>query len=124
VNGVNPADFRLAATGLTGANITRINGADSVYIVVVETGDGTGTLRLDVVDNDTIRDGSGLPLGGEGAGNGNFSSGEMYDIEAAPPRLFSELFRSNGTNDGWVRESAEDSGQGGDTNAGRSSAWR
>ena len=33
-----------------------------------------GSLRLDVIDDDTIQDGAGNPLGGPGAGNGDFTN--------------------------------------------------
>ena len=53
------------------------------------------------------------PLGGIGAGNGNFTAGESYKIVV----LTTSLFRSNGANDGWVLESGEDTGKGGSLNA-------
>jgi beta-lactamase superfamily II metal-dependent hydrolase len=80
VTGVDLADFLLASTGITGAAITNVNGSGTGYTVTVSTGTGNGTLRLDVVDNDSIRDISNVPLGGAGTGNGAFSAGESYDI--------------------------------------------
>ena len=35
---------------------------------------------LDVIDDDTIEDSAAYPLGGVGAGNGNFYDGECYLI--------------------------------------------
>jgi hypothetical protein len=84
VTGVNTntpfADFELNTTGVTGAGITSVSGSGAVYTVAVNTGSGNGTIRLDVVDDDSIRDTGNNPLGGGGAGNGDFTSGEMYTI--------------------------------------------
>jgi hypothetical protein len=117
VSGVDAADFTLTVTGVTGASVTGITGADNIYIVTAGTGTGNGTIRLDVVDNDSILDGSGIPLGGGGAGNGSFTAGEAYTVDKTPVTILSTSIRSNGANDGWILESSEDSGQGGSVNA-------
>ncbi|RLE01191.1 MAG: hypothetical protein DRJ13_07315 [Bacteroidetes bacterium] len=50
-------DFALAATGdLAGAAVTSLSGTGAEYTVGVHTGTGSGTIRLDVIDNDTIED--------------------------------------------------------------------
>lgn len=114
VSGVDVGDFVLTPTGgLTGASITGVNGAGSVYVVTVATGSGDGALRLDIVDNDSILDASGNPLGGAGSGNGNYIAGEAYTFARTPVNKVIETFRSTGANDGWVLESSEDSNQGG-----------
>jgi hypothetical protein len=77
----------------------------------VTTGSGQGAIRMDLIDNDSIRDSANQPLGG--AGNGSFSGGQVYNIIA----LYSTIYRSNGANDGWVLESGEDTNQGGSLNA-------
>ena len=80
VSGVDLSDFILAVSGVTGASITGVSGGAAAYTVTVSTGSGSGTLRLDVVDDDTILDLALNPLGGPGAGNGNFTGGETYDV--------------------------------------------
>jgi Zn-dependent metalloprotease len=85
VTGVDAADFALTAGGLTGVSIAGVSGSGSVYTVSVNTGTGDGTIRLDVGDNDSIRDSAGAPLGGPGAGNGNFTTGEVYAIDKTAP---------------------------------------
>ncbi|HEY9527684.1 MAG TPA: choice-of-anchor Q domain-containing protein, partial [Anaerolineales bacterium] len=84
VTGVNTttpfADFALVTTGVTGAGITGVSGSGAVYTIAVNTGSGNGTIHLDVVDDDSIRDAGNYPLGGSGAGNGDFTSGETYTI--------------------------------------------
>jgi hypothetical protein len=80
VTGVDVTDFSLTTTGITGASVTGVSGSGSVYNVTVSTGSGSGTLRLNVVDNDSIVDLALNPLGGAGAGNGNFNSGATYVV--------------------------------------------
>ena len=80
VTGVDTSNFALAVTGVMGASITGVNSGATAYTVTVNTASGTGTIRLDVVDNDTIVDLALNPLGGAGAGNGSYTSGETYDV--------------------------------------------
>ncbi len=90
VTGVNVGDFALTSTGLTGANITtRIQVTPSVYTIVVQTGAGTGTIRLDLIDNDSIVDGLNNPLGGAGPVNGDFTTGEVFTIDRTDPTVVS-----------------------------------
>jgi hypothetical protein len=98
VFGVDAGDFHLTTTGtISDAEITGISGAGSDRFVTVNTGTGSGTIRLDVVDNDTIVDQnspSPLPLGpvgGSNGGNGDFSSGEVYTVR--PHKLYLPLIR-------------------------------
>lgn len=80
VSGVDKGDFNLTPSGLSGVSILAVSGQDVTRTVTVGTGKGNGTLRLNVVDNDSIRDGAGNPLGGAGAGNGAFAAGQVYQI--------------------------------------------
>lgn len=80
VTGVDAGDFALVqAGGVSGAAITSVVGGGTVWTVTATTGTGNGTLGLDVVDNDSIVDAGGTPLGGALAGDGNFT-GEVYTI--------------------------------------------
>jgi len=83
VTGVDVNDFALTALGVSGTFVSGVSGSGTTYTVTATTGSGNGTLRLDVVDNDTILDESGNPLGGAGAGNGSFNSGESYSVFTA-----------------------------------------
>jgi len=82
VTGVDVSDFKLTTTtGVTDATVTGVTPVSgTTYTVTVNTGSGNGTIRLDVVDDDTIKDGSNNPLGGAGMGNGNYTGGETYMI--------------------------------------------
>ncbi len=81
VTGVAASDFALAVNGLTGAAITSVTGAGATYTVTANTGTGTGSLALELVDDDSIADIAGNPLGGAGPGNGNFT-GQYYLVQA------------------------------------------
>jgi hypothetical protein len=59
-------------------------GPASVYTVTANTGSGSGTLGLNLVDNDSIVDAASNPLGGAGAVNGDFT-GQVYTIDMAAP---------------------------------------
>ena len=83
VTGVDTGDFTLATTGgVTGTSIVSVIGTGATRTVTVNTGTGAGTLQLNLVDNDTIKESAGgasQPLGGTGLGNGNFL-GEVYIV--------------------------------------------
>ena len=80
VTGVDTSDFSLTTTDTTGASIAGVTGSGATRTVTVNTGSGNGTIRLDVVDDDSIKDAANNPLGGVGLGNGNFTNGETYTI--------------------------------------------
>ncbi|BEP92063.1 hypothetical protein GmRootA79_04470 [Acidovorax sp. A79] len=83
VTGVGASDFVLTSTGtIAGASVTGVSGSGAVYTVTVNTGTGSGTLRLDVVDDDSIVGPvpANSPLGGAGAGTGNFTTGQFYTL--------------------------------------------
>lgn len=86
VSGVGTADFALTTTGVIGASIvSRTNLTPSTTSVTVNTGTGDGSIRLDLVDDDSIQDAVGNPLGGPGAGNGNYTAGSQYTVDKTPP---------------------------------------
>jgi hypothetical protein len=80
VTGVNHSDFMLTPIGVTSTSIANVSGSGTTYTVTVNTGSGDGTIRLDVIDDDSILDMSNNPLGGVGNGNGNFTIGETYSV--------------------------------------------
>ena len=81
VTGVSAADFNLTTTGgLSGTAVVSVTGTGSTRTVGVDTGAGSGTLRLNVVDDDSIVDAAGNRLGGTGAGNGIFNTGQTYNV--------------------------------------------
>jgi hypothetical protein len=84
VTGVNASDFTLTTTGVSVAAVSGVSGSGTTYTVTVDTGVGSGTIRLDLIDNDSIQDTSLNPLGGTGAGNGNFITGQSYTVNKSP----------------------------------------
>lgn len=119
VTGVNEEDFVLTTSSASTATVSGISGGSRIYTVTVDTGedDYNGTLRLDMVDNDSVVDTGSTPLGGAGEGNGNFTAGQAYTVVKNPSQ---EIFRSVASKDGWVLESSETSGKGGTSNTGAS----
>jgi hypothetical protein len=87
VTGVGTADFALTATGTASASISSVTGSGTTYTVTANTVAGDGTLRLDVTDDDSIVDTSANKLGGTGAGNGNFTTGQAYTIDHTAPTV-------------------------------------
>ncbi|MBK7455508.1 MAG: hypothetical protein IPJ46_17815 [Anaerolineales bacterium] len=97
VTGVDVSDFSLTKTGASGATVSGVSGTGSLYTVTVNTGTGNGTIRLNVVDNNSIVDGASNPLGGAGVGDGNFITGEVYTITKSAGGDTTGVFRpSNG----------------------------
>jgi predicted outer membrane repeat protein len=80
--------------------VSGVSGSGGVYTVTVNTGIGSGTIRLDVVDNNSILDAASNPLGGPAVGDGNFGSGEFYTIS----KLIYANQNASGANNGisWV----------------------
>lgn len=97
VSGVDSSDFRFHTTGsLSGPVVNMVFGSGDEYIIKVHRGAGTGTLRLDIQDDDTIVDIAGTPLGGSGLSNGDYHDGEEYVIIIESP-LFKDDFESGNT---------------------------
>lgn len=91
-------DLLLTVTGgINGASITGIAGSGRQRTVTVNTGSGDGTIRLDVVDRDTILDTGLNPLGGTGLGNGNYSLGQSYTVDRSIPHAVITITSANPT---------------------------
>lgn len=94
VTGVNASDFDIVRTGVSSPDISVSpnNGSSSSTWTVTASdyGNNNGTLRLDLDDDDSIRDASNnsIRLGGTGNDNGNFT-GEPYTIERTRPTVVS-----------------------------------
>ncbi len=88
VTGVDLSDFSLTTSGVSSAAVSGLSGTGSVYTVTVNTGSGSGTIRLNVLDDDTIKDDSLNPLGA------GLLSGQTYTIEKSAP-IVSSSIRAN-----------------------------
>lgn len=80
VTGVTLDDFDLEASGPEGAAITSATGSGDSYVITARIGAGDGTLKLRVLDDDSIVDADSNPLGGVGKANGGFAYGQGYTI--------------------------------------------
>jgi hypothetical protein len=87
VSGVTSDDFDVSASGITGASIADVTGSGETFYITVDTGSGDGTLRLVLLDDDSIVNASVVPLGGPGVGNGDYTMGEAYDIDKTAPSV-------------------------------------
>jgi hypothetical protein len=90
VTGVDVNDFSLTTTGnITGAVIDHIHSTSdpAVWQVHIRSGVGSGTLKVNLIDNDTILSSGGAKLGGVGTGNGSFTNGEVYNVVQPPPEI-------------------------------------
>lgn len=85
VTGFDTLDCQLATTGVTAASIVDVYDGPTSYTVAVMVDEGDGEVRLDIVDNDSILDPMGNPLGGPTTGNGDFRNGEVYLVDTTPP---------------------------------------
>jgi CSLREA domain-containing protein len=93
VVGVDPSDFEVITTGDTLGIVTEVSGSGAFYTVSVG-GQGTGTLRLDLTDNDTIKDLIGSSLIGMGTDDGSFTAGQVYN-KIASTDIVSKLADTN-----------------------------
>jgi hypothetical protein len=84
VNGADIGDFALVGSGASLSSITAASGEN--FTVTAATG-SDGILGLNLVDNNSITDAAGNPLGTSGGGlNGDFA-GEAYTVDKTAPTV-------------------------------------
>jgi hypothetical protein len=93
VSGVDASDFQVVRSGTVASGAVSVSGSGRTYSVTVNDVIGEGTLRLDLIDNDSIRDILTKPaqahaLGGAGAGNGSFT-GQTVAVDTIAPAVAS-----------------------------------
>ncbi|MGQ4648938.1 DUF4114 domain-containing protein [Lyngbya aestuarii] len=85
VSGVDQTDFVLAPTNITEASIASVTPiSGNTYTVTVNTGEGEGSLGLNLVDDNSINNNLNLALGGVAVNDGDFT-GELYTIDTVSP---------------------------------------
>ncbi len=83
VSGVDVSDFTIDTTGtLSDVVISAVSGSGRTYTVTVSYTHGSGTIHLNLIDNDSIVDEANNSLGCCGADDGSFPYGETYTITA------------------------------------------
>jgi hypothetical protein len=98
---VDASDFFVTTSNLN-SFATNIQNQNPFYIVAVSTGAGSGNLRLDLVNNNSIADLAGNIL------NQHFTNGESFSIAKPPvnfdaPNLFTKRIVSLKTNPSGVK---------------------
>jgi uncharacterized repeat protein (TIGR01451 family) len=88
VTGVDATDFIVETTGDVPGTAQVSVSADSgtTRTVTVTISAGTGTVGLDLTDDDSIVDASNLPLATVGTGNGD-TTGEIYTVDSVGPTV-------------------------------------
>jgi hypothetical protein len=80
VSGLSPSNFTVTQAGVSGASVSgvfTVGGTGTTYTVVVNTGTGDGTLRLDLTNATGLSPGlTNLPF-----------AGDVYTIDKTPPTL-------------------------------------
>jgi Domain of unknown function DUF11/RTX calcium-binding nonapeptide repeat (4 copies) len=97
VTGVDVTDFTLTTTGtLSGNTVTDVSGTGTQRTVTLTTQavTGSGTIVLNIIDDDTIVDTANNPLGGTGTGTGNFTTTDQY-LVAAPNLTMTKTHTGN-----------------------------
>ena len=105
VAGVDKTDFNLTVSGITGATVSAVTGSGTTYTVTVATGNGNGTIRLNVINNGSIKDIPGNPLASA------YNTGQSFTVNKI------RTFTSLATQDGWILEGSENSGLGSTLNS-------
>lgn len=96
VTGVDTSDFSLVRTGGVTGGTLAVTGTGATRTVTASGLAGDGTLGLNLVDDDTIKDTGGNSLGGTGTGNGNFT-GQLFTLDHTAPQLQTlQMFDTNG----------------------------
>jgi PGF-CTERM protein len=90
VSSVDVSDFTATqVSGTVAGSVSGVSGSGSSYTVTVDSITGDGDLRLDLTDDDSITNGNGVSLGGEGtsggAGDGSYTSGKTYTVDTTAP---------------------------------------
>ena len=91
VRGVHLDDFQLVGTSFPDAAFTSFVGSGSTYFVTAMSGVGSGTLALQLVDDDSIHDSFRNPLGDDGIselGDGSLM-GQSFQLDTEPPTVVS-----------------------------------
>ena len=84
VFGVSTESFDLSSIGLTGTNIESVTGGPVYWVVTVNTGEGDGSLRLDVPEGAEVWDLMGNALTGL-----PYQGGASYVIDRTQPEVLS-----------------------------------
>jgi len=95
VSGVGADDFDLATTGsISGTTVSSVSGSGAAYIVEIETVSGSGTIKLELADHDTIMGLNSHPLGGWGQNNGSVFTAPTFIVDRSEPEVANAIVSS------------------------------
>jgi hypothetical protein len=83
VTGVDSADFTTSTSGGVASTSISVAGSGATYTVTILGITGTGSISLNLVDNDTIRNSTSQPLGGTNLSGISFSAKTDYSTGAS-----------------------------------------
>ncbi|RLS53984.1 MAG: hypothetical protein DWH95_13450, partial [Planctomycetota bacterium] len=78
VTGVDSSDFNSTASGGVTSTSISVSGSGSTYTVTISGITGTGSISLNLIDNDTIKNSASQSLGGTNLPGISFSSKTDY----------------------------------------------
>lgn len=91
ISGVDAEDFEVITTGnIAQATVESVTGQSATRTVTVTYSSGTGTIKLNILDDDSITN-NGNSLGGWGLDNGAYKSGPIYTVGIAPTASITRL---------------------------------
>jgi hypothetical protein len=86
VTGVDVTDFGITSAGLADIAMISVTGSGDSYVVTVSTGTGDGAFRMNLLDDDSIVNVAGNPLGGIGKSNGALL-GPLVTVDRTGPAV-------------------------------------
>lgn len=81
VVGLDSSDFSLTSDGVSGAYAVMVSDGPTVYTVLVTTGMGSGTIKLNLLANGNIVNVASIPL------DGGYTNGESYTVQRSAPTV-------------------------------------
>ena len=101
VTGVDSADFTTSTSGGVASTSISVTGSGATYTVTISGITGTGSISLNLIDNDTIRNSTSQPLGGTNLAGISFSAKTDYSTGASsgPHAITTGLINADGFTD-------------------------
>ena len=101
VTGVDSADFTTSTSGGVASTSISVTGSGATYTVTILGITGTGSISLNLIDNDTIRNSTSQPLGGTNFPGISFSAKTDYSTgtSSGPHAITTGLINADGFTD-------------------------
>ncbi|RLS27609.1 MAG: hypothetical protein DWH70_00205, partial [Planctomycetota bacterium] len=101
VTGVDSADFTTSTSGGVASTSISVTGSGATYTVTILGITGTGSISLNLIDNDTIRNSTSQPLGGTNFPGVSFTAKTDYSTgtSSGPHAITTGLINADGFTD-------------------------